>query len=148
MAVSAHGGALAQGRGHSIAPLATVGLGAIWAAVVVISALSPDSVTGSEQQHVPIAAVLTWMWGLVASRSLVTTLVAQRDHPDRYPGLRLLVAGVAAAWAVAAVVAITAPEIVTGSDPTRIPIWAILAPVASLLVTTTACQIYSSLQHR
>jgi hypothetical protein len=47
----------------------------IWGAVIVISLFSPDNVSGSEQDHVPVAAILTWIWGLLASCNVVTTLI-------------------------------------------------------------------------
>ena len=42
-------------------------LGVVWAAVVAISVLSPDLVSGSEQEHLPVVAFGTWIWGMVAS---------------------------------------------------------------------------------
>jgi hypothetical protein len=38
-------------------------LGGIWIAVVVISVFAPDMVSGSEREHLPIAAFTTWFWG-------------------------------------------------------------------------------------
>ena len=125
--------------------LGGAGLGAVWAAVIVISLYSPDSVSGVPQDHVPIAAVLTWVWGLMASRSMVTTLVAQRDHPERQPEVRLLVGGVAMVWFLATILAVFGPEIVTGTDPTRFPIAAILAPIAAMVFTRMGCELFRSL---
>lgn len=125
--------------------LGLLGLGAIWTAVIVISAFAPDNVSGSQQEHVPLAAFLTWIWGLLASRSMITLLAGQRDHPERFADVRLLIAGIAGVWAVAAVVGVFGPEMVTGSDPTRTPIAAILAPIAAMVLTTTACQLFGQL---
>jgi hypothetical protein len=125
--------------------LGAAGLGAVWAAVIVISLYSPDSVSGIPQEHVPIAAVLTWVWGLMASRSMITTLVAQRDHPERQPEVRLLVGGVAMLWFLATILAVFGPEIVSGTDPTRVPIAAILAPIAAMVLTKMACGFFTSL---
>lgn len=124
--------------------LGAIGLGAVWAAVAVISVFAPDSVSGSEQDHLPIAAILTWVWGLVASRSLIDVLLAQRAHPDRLRDAGVLVGGVAAVWIVAAAVGVFGPVMVTGSDPTRLPIAAVLAPVAALVLTNTACALFTS----
>ena len=33
----------------------------IWTAVVLISVLAPDLVSGSEHEHLPIAAFATWL---------------------------------------------------------------------------------------
>jgi hypothetical protein len=40
-----------------------IGVGGIWVAVLLISLLAPDFVSGSEQEHLPIAAFTTWFWG-------------------------------------------------------------------------------------
>jgi hypothetical protein len=117
----------------------------VWFAVVVISVFAPDSVSGSEQDHVPIAAILTWVWGLVASRSLLGVLLAQRGRPERLADVRLLVVGVGTLWLLAAGVGAVGPEMVTGSDPTRVPLAAVLAPIAALVLTTTACGLFTSL---
>jgi hypothetical protein len=125
-----------------------VGLGVIWLAVVVISMFSPDLVTGSAQDHIPIAAVLTWVWGVIVSRSLVITLLGERGRPARLGSVWLLVGDVAAVWAVAAAVAVFGPEMVTGSDPTRVPFCSLLAPIAAMVLTTTGCQLFNSLEGR
>lgn len=126
--------------------LGVIGVAGIWLAVVVISIFSPDMVTGSEQEHVPIAAILTWIWGLFATRSLVTALAAQRDRPENVADLRWLVGGILAVWLVAAVVSVFAPVNVTGADPTKMPVGAILAPIAAMVLTTTACQLFATLR--
>ena len=114
-------------------------LAGIWGAVLVISLFAPDLVSGSEQQHLPIAAFGTWLWGAAASRSVVTTLLRLDDEPGR-----LLAGFVAATWTIAAVVAVFGPQMVTGSDPTRLPIAALLAPVAASVLTMGACETASA----
>ena len=127
---------------------ASVGIGAIWLAVVVISVFSPDLVTGSEPAHIPLVAMVTWLWGVIPSGSLVITLLGVRGRPDLLGSVWLLVGDVAALWAVAAAVAVFGPEMVTGSDPTRVPICALLAPIAATVLTTTGCQLLNSLDGR
>jgi len=115
-----------------------VGLGAIWLAVLLISLFAPDMVSGSEQEHLPVAAFATWFWGLVASAALLWGMGRLRGSAARRPiwvGLGVAVVGV---WAVAAVLSITLPVFVTGSDPTRIPIAAMVAPPAAALLTALA----------
>jgi hypothetical protein len=104
--------------------------------VAAISLFAPDLVSGSEQQHLPVAAFGTWMWGAVATFSALAALARLRD--DGPTGLQLAGA-VCAIWAVAAVVSIAAPSMVTGSDPTRLPIAALLAPVAAAVLTVGVC---------
>jgi hypothetical protein len=57
-----------QGRRPSTAELSwmlwtAIGIGGIWVAVLLISLLAPNLVSGSEQQHLPVAAFATWFWG-------------------------------------------------------------------------------------
>ena len=113
----------------------------IWGAVLAISLFAPEMVSGSEQQHLPLAAFGTWIWGAVASRCVVSTLLRLDGQGGVLDQLRgQLVAFVAAGWTVAALVAILGPEMVTGSDPTRVPIAALLSPVAATLLSTGACE--------
>ena len=132
------------GRRSPLFWLGAAGLGAIWVAVAVISVFAPDSVSGTEQDHVPVAAIITWLWGLVASRTFLGVLFAHRGHPERVRDLRFLAGGVVLVWVGAAVVGGFGPEVVTGSDPTRIPVAAILAPIGAMVLTTTGCQLFSS----
>jgi hypothetical protein len=79
------------------------GIVGIWVAVALISLLAPDMVTGSEQQHLAVAAFGTWVWGLIAT-----------------------------------ILGITLPVVETGLDPTRLPIGAMVAPIAATLLTALA----------
>ena len=147
MAITTPSGHLPVARSGG-STLFRVGLGSvatIWAAVVLISLFSPDNVSGAQQEHVPIAAILTWIWGLLATRTIITTFADERDHPDRFGELKVLGGVIAALWAGATAVAIWGPEIVTGTDPTRTPIAAILAPIVAMLMTRTGCELFSSL---
>ena len=119
-----------------------VAVGLIWIAVVAISLFAPDMVTGSEQDRAPIAALLTWIWGLIASRNLILTLMAGRDRPEQVRPMRVLSAAVAFLWVAAAVIAVFGPESVSGADPTRIPVAALIAPIAAMVLTTTASQLF------
>ena len=46
---------------------------------------------------------------------------------------------VTAVWATTAVASIFAPPLVTGTDPTRIPLVAMLVPLAAMAVTGFIC---------
>ncbi len=116
------------------------GLIGMWGAVVAISLFAPDLVSGSQHEHLPVAAFTTWLWGLVATRSVVSALL-RLDEAGSSDQLRgRLVGVVAAIWAVAALVAIFGPQMVTGSDPTHLPLAALLAPIAASALTTGACE--------
>lgn len=114
---------------------------AIWAAVVLISVFAPDLISGTEQGHTPLPAILTWIWGMIASRHVVTTVV-QRRSPDRMVWTAQLLAWTTVpVWAAATLVAVFAPVLVTGTDPTHFPIAAIVAPIAAMIVTQLTCQL-------
>lgn len=112
-----------------------VAVGGIWAAVLAISLLAPDMVTGSEQQHMPVAAFGTWMWGIAGTFAALGALAALRRSPRRRHLHQPLALGVAAIWCVAAAVAIFSPVVETGSDPTRLPMAAFVAPVVAAVLT-------------
>ena len=100
-------------------------------AVALASIFSPDLVTGAEQEHLPIAAVTDWLWGAVAIAYLAFV-----DH-DRMSAGHATAIGVL--WAAVAVVSIFAPDVVTGSDPTRLPLAALVSPVVGTVVTGFLC---------
>jgi hypothetical protein len=124
-------------RQDNIDELGSMGLavGAVWVAVVAISVLAPDMVSGSEQQHMPVAAFGTWLWGIVATFAVLGSWAALRRSPHRRHLHRPLAVGVAGVWFVAAAVSIFGPVMETGSDPTRIPLAALLAPIAATVLT-------------
>ena len=115
-----------------------IAVGGIWAAVAAISLLSPDMVSGSEQQHMPVAAFATWIWGAVATYGMTRYWVAARRDPERGQLHRQLSVAVAGLWLVAAAIAVLGPVMVTGSDPTRIPFCAMFAPIVATVLTFLA----------
>lgn len=126
----------------AVRPPAITGMGAlaaIWASVAAISVFSPDLVSGSEQQHLPVAAFATWFWGVVASGSVMSGMLRINRIHGRRPLATQLTGAVSAIWVVAAVVSIFSPEMVTGTDPTRLPIAALISPVAAAVLTVAAC---------
>jgi hypothetical protein len=115
-----------------------VGIGGIWVAVLLLSLLAPDLVSGSEQQHLPVAAFTTWFWGGVATVVVLWAMGRLRGRASWQPiwvGLSVATLGI---WAVATILGITLPVMVTGTDPTRIPFAAIFAPVAAAMLTALA----------
>jgi hypothetical protein len=119
------------------------GIGGIWVAVLLISLLAPDMVTGSEQQHLPVAAFATWFWGGIGTLVLLWAMGRLRGSARWQPiwiGLAVATLGI---WALATILAITLPVMVTGSDPTRIPFAAIFAPVAAAMLTSLAGAVAS-----
>jgi hypothetical protein len=118
-----------------------IAVGSIWVAVATISLGAPDMVSGSEQQHLPIAAFGTWLWGTIATISVLHFWTGRRHRSARADRLelhRVFAVGVAAVWAVATGVALFGPVMVTGTDPTRMPLAAIIAPIAATVITILA----------
>src|ERR687898_374017 len=61
------------------------GIAGIWVAVVLISTLAPDMVTGSEQEHMPIAAATSWLWGLISTIGFLWAMSKLRGRASRRP---------------------------------------------------------------
>ena len=124
----------------------SAGLVGVWVAVLLISLFAPDMVSGSEQEHLPIAAFSTWVWGLVTTGAFLWTMGRLRGDNRRpiWVGLALATLGV---WLAATILSITLPLFETGSDPTRIPIGAMVTPIAAALLTVLAgitARVFSS----
>ncbi len=114
------------------------GLVGIWTAVVLISTLAPDMVSGSEQEHLPIAAFTTWLWGLVATGGFLWAMGKLRGSASRRPIWIGLGVATLTVWLVATILSITLPVVETGSDPTRLPIAAMVTPIAAAVLTALA----------
>ena len=115
-----------------------IGIGGIWVAVLLISVLAPDLVSGSEQDHLPLAAFTAWFWGGVATVAFLWVMGRLRGSARRqttWIGLSVVTLGI---WAVSTIVGITLPVVETGTDPTQIPFAAIFAPVAAAMLTALA----------
>jgi cobalamin synthase len=123
-----------------------IGIGGIWVAVLLLSLLAPDLVSGSQQEHLPVAAFTTWFWGAVGTLVLLWAMGRLRGSARYQPiwiGLSVVTLGI---WALATILAITLPVMVTGTDPTRIPFAAIFAPIAAAMLTALAGAIANVLR--
>jgi hypothetical protein len=116
----------------------------IWLNVAAASLLSPDLVSGSEQEHIPLAAITAWLWGLV-STGYVALLAAVRSDVGEGLSWRSLALAVVSIWSIAAAVSGLGPELVTGADPTRVPLSALIAPPAASLATGFVCLMHAIL---
>ena len=116
----------------------SVALVAIWAAVVVASIFSPDLVTGSNHEHLTIAAFI----GLplaVAATGMVLLAAGVSHRTDAMPGAWVVFGLVMVlAWGTVLLTSLFAPSMVTGTDPTTIPVPAIIGPIFAVLVTAFA----------
>ena len=114
------------------------GIGGIWVAVVLISILAPEMVTGSEQEHMPIAAATSWLWGLMGTIGFLWAMSRLRGRASRRPIWIGLATVTLVLWLVATILSATLPVVETGTDPTRLPIGAIIAPLAAAVLTVLA----------
>jgi peptidoglycan/LPS O-acetylase OafA/YrhL len=112
-------------------------VGAIWLAVLLISLFSPDLVSGSEQQHLPIAAFIAWFWGAIATVVVILFGALLRRAAAPVWGVAPAAATIGI-WVVAVLVSVFAPTLETGTDPTTIPLAAMIAPPAATLLTGVA----------
>jgi hypothetical protein len=112
-------------------------VGAIWLAVLLISLFSPDLVSGSEQQHLPIAAFIAWFWGAIATVVVILFGALLRRAAAPVWGVAPAAATIGI-WVVAVLVSVFAPTLETGTDPTTIPLAAMIAPLAATLLTGVA----------
>jgi hypothetical protein len=112
---------------------AGLAVAAIWVSVACLSIFAPDLVTGTQQDHIPIVALLAWIGGLSATKSVVA-FSRRGSLGDRWMWVAYTT-GVGVVWLAVALVGIFCPDMVTGTDPTRIPIAGILAPFVGAAVT-------------
>ena len=118
-----------------------LGIAAIWIGVIGCSLVAPDLVSGSEQEHLPLAAFLTWIWGLIATVGFLWGMSKLRGSAERRTLWMGLVVAVAIIWGLAVILVASLPTWEVGSDPTQLPVWAIIVPVGAALVTTLAAVV-------
>jgi hypothetical protein len=119
------------------------GIGAIWSAAALIGVFAPDMVSGSEQQHLPVGAFTASLWGLVATGLFVAAMGRLRGSEVRRPIWIGLTVATAVVWLVAVVLSTALPVVETGSDPTRLPVGAMVSPVAAMVLTGLAGTVAS-----
>jgi hypothetical protein len=117
----------------------------IWACVVLASLLAPDLVTGTQHEHLGIVGGTDWIWGLVGTGFVILAI----QHGIRLRASRLiswvvLAVGVAISWMPVVLVTAFAPAMVTGTDPTIIPLTAMGIPVLGTFLTWFACTLAKS----
>jgi hypothetical protein len=113
-----------------------VAIAGIWIAVVFASVFSPDLIHGSDQDHLPLAAITWWFWGTIATAFAFVPLAArQRGVVLRGTLWFSLAAATGAVWLVATLLSIFTGYRETGADPTRFPVAAFVAPIVAMALT-------------
>jgi hypothetical protein len=126
---------------------AGITVASIWVAVALASIWSPDMITGSQHEHLAIAALADWLYAAIASGLVLMAFSRRTPGASRSLWLGFTVA-VASIWLVVALASIYAPSMVTGTDPTTIPVAAFAAPIAGVLATAFACVFAAGSQGR
>jgi hypothetical protein len=108
---------------------------------------APDLVSGTEQEHIPLAAITAWLWAL-ASTGYVALLAILASDVDDGTAWRSFALTLIVVWLTASAVSIFGPELVTGTDPTRVPLAALIAPPAATLATGFVCLMFALLTLR
>jgi len=126
-------------------PWTALAIGGIWLSVVLASILAPAMVTGSQHDHLPLAAFGDWIWGAIASSRVALVAVdGLRAGGTSRAMWTTLGITVVAIWVGVLLVSVFTPDFVTGSDPTRLPFGAMLSPIAGLVLTSQVCNFVKS----
>lgn len=113
---------------------AGIAVGVIWLAIAAASIWSPDLITGTEQEHIPLAAIIDWFYAALATGLVLMAFGRRSPGASRslWLGFTVAIGGI---WFVVAVASIFAPSIETGTDPTTLPIAALASPIAGVIAT-------------
>ena len=128
-------------KGRNYWVIATIAV--IWLVVLILSLQSDPLVTGAEENELPVAAFLNWIWGLLATVAVLRATVFRKPNEkgwgqdDAWMWIMIVVGSI---WVAATIVALSVPDLVTGDDPIRIPYGAIVAPVIAAVLTNYASE--------
>jgi hypothetical protein len=113
---------------------AGIAVASIWLAIAAASIWSPDLISGTEQEHVPLAAIFDWFYAALATGLVLMAFGRRSPGASRslWLGFTVAIGGI---WFVVAIASIFAPSIETGTDPTTVPIAALGSPIAGMLAT-------------
>ena len=113
---------------HDTLAVPGVAVAVIWLSTVLAAIFAPDMVTGSAHEHLPMGAMTGWIWAIVATGYVIMGARGGRSS-------RGLVLGTVVTWFIVGVAVVFGPTMVTGTDPTTIPLTVLLAPIAGAVVT-------------
>jgi ribosomal protein S27AE len=108
----------------------------IWLGVLFVSLFAPDFISGSQHDHLKLAAGVTWIWGAAATISFLKMiprhLAKNKEQSQIFTGIAVSVVVI---WVAVTLVSIFVPPMVTGTDPTVLPFAAMLAPIGGAITT-------------
>ena len=113
---------------------AGIAVASIWLAIAAASIWSPDLISGTNQERVPLAAILDWFYAVLATGLVLMAFGRRSPGASRslWLGFTVAIGGI---WFVVAIASIFAPSIETGTDPTTVPIAALASPLAGVIAT-------------
>lgn len=117
----------------------------IWASIVLAMVFAPDMITGSQHDHLPIVGWTYWIWGLIATGSVV--LAAQRGIRAKVSTLSPWIAfsvAVSVVWISVTLAAVFGPVFVTGTDPTTLPLMAMAVPIVGVVLTSLISKFFET----
>ena len=100
---------------------------AVWTSSIGLAVLAPDMVTGSAHEHLPLAMISVWPWSAAATAFALMTPAGR--------SLRGWTRGVVVLWLGVLLAGVLAPVMVTGTDPTRIPLAVVIVPPVAAILT-------------
>jgi hypothetical protein len=81
------------------------------------------------------------MLGPRATAIVLVSMSRLRGRPAALRSWQALTAAVFAIWVLSTVVSLALPVLETGTDPTKLPVWALLSPVGATVLTGLACVV-------
>ncbi|HET9782527.1 MAG TPA: hypothetical protein VFR33_12205 [Candidatus Dormibacteraeota bacterium] len=115
-----------------------VALIAIWGAATIMAVYSPDLITGSNHEHLQLAVAFAWPLAAIATGMVLLAAGVTRRATEVAGAWAVYALLVLLAWGGAAVASVFGAPMVTGTDPTTIPLAVLIAPLFAVLVTAYA----------
>jgi hypothetical protein len=113
---------------------AAISVSVIWISLTAASLWAPDLISDTDRTHVPLAALLDWIYAVIAT-GLVMLAFGRRTPDIGRSSWASFATLISAIWALVAVASIASPSLVSGTDGTQVPIAALAAPLAGMLAT-------------
>jgi hypothetical protein len=119
--------------------LTSLAIAGIWGSIILATVLAPDMISGSQHEHLPLVGFTYWVWGAIATGLVLQAAVENIRLAVTRSAWLALGLGVSVIWLAVLLVAVFAPVFITGTDPTRLPLAALGAPIAGVVLTSVLC---------